>query len=281
MKSGSALQLFIAGFVIALASIGAVRADEVWDRVQSSGKLVCGAIPSDPIGSWVDPQTKQWEGYEIELCKAIATDLSKAMGRAITPEYRETGWATVVLDLQSQKLDIWPGMSATEERKKALSMIGPMYDLAFCAVNRKGFTTATTWEELNKPEVRIATVTGTSLETAFKQFAPKATHVTLASYAEVSLAVQSGRADLMGADALRCLNIIKAAPNAFGEMTFPKPVQSLGSSAGLLKSTERFSPWLEEWSKKKKADGSIKAMFMKVLDKAQLDSSKIPNEVSF
>ncbi|MBS3650207.1 transporter substrate-binding domain-containing protein [Pseudaminobacter sp. 19-2017] len=264
-----------------LAGMGVAAADPVWDRIESSGNIVCGAIPNDPVGSWVDRQTGQWEGYEIDLCRAIAADLSKEMGKEIKPEFRETGWKTVVLDLQSNKIDIWPGMSATPEREKALSMIGPMYGLAFCGVTGKSFQSEGTWESLNKPEVRIATVTGTSIETAFKKLAPNATHVTLSEYSEVTLAVQSGRADIMGADALRCLNVHKSASHAFGDIVFPTPIQSMGSSAGIIKAADRLAPWLKKWSEEKQASGEVKAIFVKVLNNAGFDTSVIPPEVQF
>lgn len=271
----------IVAFGVSLAGGGAVAADPVWDRIQSSGSIVCGAIPNDPVGSWEDRKTGQWEGYEIDLCRAIARDLSREMGREIKPQFRETSWKTVVLDLQSNKIDLWPGMSATPEREKALSMVGPMYGLAFCGVTGKSFKSDGTWESLNKPEVRVATVTGTSLETAFKKFAPKATHITLSEYAEVTLAVQSGRADIMGADALRCLNVHKNASNAFGDIVFPTPVQSMGSSAGIIRAADRLTPWLKKWSEEKQASGEVKDIFIKVLQNAGFDTSIIPPEVQF
>lgn len=281
MKSSVSLTSMILAAGISLAGAGVAYADPVWDRIESSGSIVCGAIPNDPVGSWYDRQTGEWEGYEIDLCRAIAADLSTEMGKEIKLEFRETSWKTVVLDIQSNKIDIWPGMSATPEREKALSMIGPMYGLAFCGVTSKSFTFDGTWEGLNKPEVRVATVTGTSLETAFKTFAPNATHVTLTEYAEVTLAVQSGRADIMGADALRCLNVNKNAGDAFGEIVFPSPVQSMGSSAGVIKQADKLAPWLKDWSEEKQASGEVKAIFMKVLDSAGFDTSIIPPEVQF
>jgi len=203
------------------------------------------------------------------------------MGRKIEPEFHETAWNTVVLDIQSQKIDLWPGMSATPERQKALSMVGPIYNLAFCAMSRKGLTIDETWDALNHPEVRIANVTGTSLESAFKASAPKATQITLGSFAEIELAVQSGRADLMGADVLRCLSVAKSAPNIFGKILFPQPVQSMGSSAGVIKSADQLTAWLQKWSDEKKASGEIKKIFVKVFDKAGLDSGKIPPQIQF
>lgn len=273
-------------FVMASALIGLgaafpAAADPVWERIKSSGNLVCGAIPNDPVGSWFDRPSNQWEGYEIELCRAMAVDLSRDMGRKITPEFRETSWKTVVLDVQANKIDIWPGMSATPERQKALSMVGPMYGLSFCALPNKSFQTDGTWEALNKPSVRIATVTGTSIEQGFKKLAPNATHITLTEYAELTLAVQSGRADIMGADALRCLTVMKDAPKVFGRLIFPAPVQSLGSSAGVQKSADQLSAWLKTWSQEKQAAGAIKPMFIRTLVKAGFDTSVIPPEVQF
>ena len=281
MKCWSTLRPLVAAFLLALSVPSPAQADPVWNRIKDSGKLVCGAIPSDPIGSWVDLKTSQWEGYEISLCRQIADDLSGAMGKKITPEFKETSWTTVVLDLQSQKIDIWPGMSATPEREKALSMVGPIYTLAFCGMPRVGFETAETWEALNRPEVRIATVSSTSVETAFKKLAPKATHVTLPGYAEVTLAVQSGRADIMGADVLRCLSVAKNAPNAFKSIVFPRPIESLGSSAGILKGADQFAAWLQKWTDEMKQAGAIKGIFLKVFEKAGLDATKVPTEVQF
>lgn len=279
-KALASLIFFLAA-TLGIATRAAAADDPVWDRIQSSGKIVCGAIPSDPVGSWVDRSTGQWEGYEIELCKTIAADLSKDMGKPIVPEFRETSWKTVVLDLQSNKIDVWPGMSATPERQKALSMVGPMYGLSFCGMPGKTYQGGSTWESLNKPSVRIATVTGTSIESAFKKLAPNATHITLTEYSEVALAVQSGRADIMGADALRCLTVLKDAPKAFGRIVFPTPTQSMGSSAGVIKSADRLSTWLAKWSKEKQAQGAIKPLFIRALQKAGLDTSAIPPEVQF
>jgi polar amino acid transport system substrate-binding protein len=283
-KMNTVTRIIAASIFAVLSTLGlhnTAKADPVWNQIQKTGKIVCGAIPNDPLGSWIDPKTHKWEGYEIDLCREISADLSKAMGKKITPEFRETTWATVVLDIQSRKIDIWPGMSATPDREKALSMIGPMYDLAFCTVNRKGFDVGQNWNDFNNPKVRIATITGTSIETAFKKFAPNATQLTFSGLSEVALAVQSGRADVMGTDALRCLNILKSTPQVFGRVVFPKPFKSIGSSAGLIKGTDKLSPWLTQWTAQHRANDAIKSIFVKVMDKAGFDTSIIPPELKF
>lgn len=277
------MQSVLIAATLSFASMTAMAADAdpVWNRIESSGKIVCGAIAADPIGSWQDRETNQWKGYEIELCREIAKDLGKEMGRDIQPSFKETTWGTIVLDIQSNKIDIWPGMSATEERKKALSMVGPLYSLAICGVTRKNFTGGDTWESLNKPEIRIATVTGTSQQAPVKERTPNATHVTLPEFAQGALAVQSGRADILGADILRCLPAPKAAPGAFGPIIFPKPVYSMPSSAGLSKNATRLSAWLQTWADKKRENGDIKQLFLKVLGEAGYDINSIPADVQF
>ena len=285
MKPNTAVNAIL---IVASLNLGAITAaaaatatDPVWSRIESSGKLVCGAIPNDPVGSWQDRKTGQWEGYEIDLCRAIATDLSKEMGRKIQPDFKETSWGTVVLDIQSNKIDIWPGMSATAARKKAVSMVGPLYSLAICGVTSKKFTGGDTWEGLNKSDVRIATVAGTSQEGPIKKLTPKATHISLPEFSQVALAVQSGRADMMGADILRCLPVPKTAPDAFGRVVFPKPVYSMPSSAGLSKNAVHLTAWLQKWADKNREAGKIKSIFLKVLNKAGYDISLVPSEVQF
>ncbi|MEJ8570440.1 transporter substrate-binding domain-containing protein [Microbaculum marinum] len=268
-------------FTLALLAPQLAQADPVWDRIESSGEIVCGAIPNDKIGSWTDPDSGEWLGYEIELCKNIAAGLSETMGKEIKPTYRETSWKTIVLDLQSEKIDLWPGMSATEQRKQALSMIGPIYNLAFCGVERRGYEAGDTWDALNDPDVRIATVTGTSIEDLFKKMAPEATHLSLSEYAEVILATQSGRADVMGADILRCLTVVNTAPDAFGDIVIPKPMHAAGSSAGVIKSADKLTAWLEDWAKQAKESGKVTEIFLTTFEAAGLDADKLPDDIEF
>jgi len=85
----------------------------------------------------------------------------------------------------------------------------------------------------------------------------------------------------MGADVLRCLNVMKAAPNVFNSVFFPAPVESMGSSAGLLKSADKLAPWLTDWATAHKEDGTIRDIFLNVLEKAGYEASMVPAEVQF
>jgi polar amino acid transport system substrate-binding protein len=254
----------------------------LWDKVSESGGLVCGAIPANPIGSYKVGTSENYEGYEINLCRQIALDLSIAMKKQINLKLQETSWSTVVLDLQSGKVDIWPGMSVTPERVKAIDMAGPMYELAHCAVNRKGMAGLKTWEDYSKPSVRIASVTGTSDEKAAREFAPNATILSFKETSEAILAIQAGRADAHVTNILTCIDILEKNPNVFGDVVIPTPVHSLPSSAGMRRDgDERFYKWLQSWAETSRTSGKVRWLFYDAMQRAGFDTSKIPEGFSF
>lgn len=283
----------IAGLVAAVLVSGAVlfgssghsaaqNTKPLWDKIYESGELVCGAIPSNPIGSYKVGTSGEYEGYEINLCREIALDLSIAMKKQISLTLQETSWSTVVLDLQSGKVDLWPGMSVTPERMKAIDMAGPMYELAHCAVNRKGFTGLKTWSDYSKPSVRIASVTGTSDEKAARELAPEATILSFKETSEAILAIQAGRADAHVTNILTCLDILNKNPSVFGDVVIPTPVRTLPSSAGMRKDgDERFYKWLQAWAETSRANGKVRWLFYDAMQRAGFDTNKIPEGFSF
>lgn len=262
--------------------VGRAAAASLWDKISSSGELVCAAIPANPIGSWKLQSSGKFVGYEINLCKQIAADLSTAMGKPIKLRLQESSWTTIVIDLQSGRVDLWPGMSETPERLKALDMVGPIYVLAHCMVDRKGLTDLKSWKQYSNSSVRIAAVTGTSDEQAAHELAPKGTLLDYPDMASATLAVQAGRADALVTNLLSCLDILTKNPTVFGQVVIPTPESSIGSSAGFRKDSDhRFGDWLKQWSEKRRADGTIQKLFYDAMTTAGMDTSKLPTGFSF
>ena len=77
----------------------------LWDKIQESGTLVCGAMQAYPIVSYAVPGARRYEGYSPAFCRAIAKDLSAPMGRTIDVAWQPTSWATVVLDLHPDRTE--------------------------------------------------------------------------------------------------------------------------------------------------------------------------------
>lgn len=256
-------------------------ARSIWDKVAETGVLTVGAMSANPLGSWREMGQGPYRGYNIAIGEALAQALTQAMGRPVRTEFVETTWGTVVLDLQAGKIDIWTGMSETEERKRALDMAGPMYELAHCYVNRRGLTGLSTWDDYSRPSIRIASVTGTSDEKAVRELSPNATHLTFRQAPEAILAVQSGRADAFGTSVLTCLRILKENP-AFGSVVFPTPVRSLPSSAGMRRDGDgRFHRFVQEWAGRARADGTTTRILSDSIAQAGLDPGNLPSGFRF
>ena len=254
----------------------------LWDKIRDSGRLVCGALPAYPIVSYRVDGPRRYEGYAAAFCRAVAAALAAEMKKPIEVAWQETAWATVVLDLQSGRIDMFAGMTATEERKKALDMAGPMYELADCMINRKGFPGFATWEGYNDPKVRIAATSGTSEEKAVRALAPKAEIITFKEVSEAVLAIQSGRADALPLAITTCLNTIKRAAGVFGGYVVPEPVHSSGSGAGMRRDGDgRFAAWLQKWAEESRANGTVKAIFLEQMKLADYDLANLPAGLKF
>jgi polar amino acid transport system substrate-binding protein len=254
----------------------------LWDKISESGTLTCGAMAAVPMNSWKVDGPTRYEGYSIGFCRELVRQLSTAMAKPIKLDFYETTFANVVLDLQSGKIDLWAGMSATEERKKALDMTGPMYDLAHCIVQRKGLGGLKTWADYSKPEIKISSATGTSDEKALQEMAPKATNLSFKENAAAILAVQSGRADGYVTNVLSCLRILKESPAVFGEIVVPTPVRSLPSAGGVRKDGDgRFFKFVDEWAARSRADGTVKAVMTDAIVKNGLDPAQLPAGFNF
>lgn len=277
-----AMVLAVAAAVVALTGSAVAQTRvSIWDKIQSSGVMTAGVMVENRPGVWKDVTTGKYHGFYVNIARAIGEDLSKAMGKSIQVEFVETTWTTVVLDLQSAKIDLWSGMSVTPQRLQAIDMAGPMYELAHCYVNRKGLEGLKTWADYSKPEIKLATTIGTSDERAIKELSPNATHLGFKDEAQAMLAVQAGRADAMGTSVLICLDIKKRNPD-LGKIIFPAPIKSLPSSAGMRKDGDgRFHKFVQAWAEKSRASGLTKKLILDALREAGLNPDELPAEFSF
>ncbi|MFW5731042.1 MAG: amino acid ABC transporter substrate-binding protein [Desulfonatronovibrionaceae bacterium] len=110
------MRLILAALVLAVA--GTALADDSWERVKSSGKLVIGlddAFP--PMGFRQDGEIV---GFDVDA----AHELGQRLGIEI--EWHPTAWDGVIHSLNSKKFDcIWNGMTITEERARQVSFTRP------------------------------------------------------------------------------------------------------------------------------------------------------------
>src|SRR5690606_14661297 len=111
----------------------------------------------------------KWSGACIEMADDIASKLSAKV------ELLESTWGNQILDLQAGKIDLAFAVNPTPERALVIDFATPILVHSFTAVTRKGYPRPNTWDDLNKPSVRIAVDLGSSHELIARRYAPNAT----------------------------------------------------------------------------------------------------------
>lgn len=257
-------------------------AEALWDKIERTGEVVCGGIHAFKPTSFYTGGELVYQGYGPNICRAITADLSKEMGKDLIVKWHETTWQSVVLDLQAGRIDIFPGMTATEERKQALDMVGPLYRMTDCVIAGKRSETRATWDDYNNSDTTFALVTGTAQAQFVINELPEAKAMTLKEMGEAIMAVQSGRADFLVQELPICLQTYSDAGPVFAGYTVPTPLQGKPSSAGLPRDEDgRLRDFVQAWADRKRADGSIGPIMIEGFKAAGLNVNDLPQGVEF
>jgi polar amino acid transport system substrate-binding protein len=231
-------------------SIAHAQSASSWNEIQSGKKLTACVVPAYQPYSWKDA-SGTWHGFAVEMAKDVAKSLRAE------PQYVETSFKTVVLDIQSGKCHAFFGFNATPERALAIDFAGPLYTLGFAAIDRQGFSPkGDLWSDLNDASIRVCYAVGNSSEQQIKRFAPNATTVALPQADECVLALQAGRVDRY-IDGVMGILGAKAKNAALGKLNLMKPNYALPSYAGVRLDDGRFQKFLQKWSEYNKANGNI------------------------
>ena len=89
----------IAAALLACASItmsAPAMAESVWDKIERTGEVVCGGVRNYPPTSFHVGGNLEYAGYGPRVCRKMAADLGKAMGKELKLKWREVTWQSVV-----------------------------------------------------------------------------------------------------------------------------------------------------------------------------------------
>ncbi|WP_419785668.1 amino acid ABC transporter substrate-binding protein [Pseudodesulfovibrio sp.] len=133
-------RIFFAFLLLALAlsAATAFAADDSWNRVKESGKLVIGLDDAFPPMGFRDDKGVLI-GFDVDAAEAVG----KRLG--ITIVWQPTEWKGVINSLYAKKFDcIWNGMTITPEREKKVAFSKPYLmdgQIATVSVNEKAIKT--------------------------------------------------------------------------------------------------------------------------------------------
>lgn len=186
--------------IMALAvafSAGAALAQDAggyWQKVQSAGKLRCGAAVAPPY-VMRDPATGEYSGFYADLCREFAAVLD------VQPEFVDTTWDNIVAGLQAGKWDMSLALNRTPARAMAVQFSIPAMEYQISLVynkdNPKIAANPVSVADVDVAGVTMAVMSGTAQDKAISAAVKNATILRLPSADETRLAVQSRRADII------------------------------------------------------------------------------------
>ena len=245
------------------------------ERIKRTGVLRIGVIVGQEPYFHKDLASGQWSGACIEMANDIASKFNAKV------ETVESTWGNQILDLQGDKIDLAFAVNPTPERALVIDFSTPILVHSFTVITKKGFAKPQTWEEINKPEVKIAVDLGSTHELIARRYCPKANILGFKNRDEAILAVATGRADCNISLAVLSVTTLKKNPN-LGDLAIPKPLLTLPTNIGIRAETDRrYKDFLSAWADYNRSLGSTRDWMLKGFAAAGLAAEDIPAEVQF
>ena len=261
------------------ASWPARAASSTWDTIQQTGVMRFGVMRSH--APYHDFQDGKWSGFAIQMGLDSMAEVGRAMQKELRAEYVETSFTTVILDLQSAKIDLYFGLTASPERAQAVNLIGPIYALPEVAINARSFNPGDQWADYDKPTVSVSVVLGSTDEQAARKMLPHADIRALKTTAESIMDIQSGHAQTTINTLLSGLQAAKRNPSLSSPIVL-QPVISQPSTAGTRKDGDgKFAAFMDQWAKSYRESGRSKAVILEAMHEFGLDTASLPPTLQF
>ena len=216
--------------------------ETTFDRIRRTGVLRIAALPGEMPFFHKDLASGEWSGVAIDIAKSIAAPFNARL------EYVESTYANSVLDLQANKIDLAFALNPTPQRALAIGFTHAYYMHPFGYVARRGFAPRT-WEDLNRPEVRVVSLIGSLTDVLLARYAPKAQVIGAKQGDDAILLIQAGRADCIMYALIQALSVSARAPMLEQVTLLQGPYVALPSAMGVpMEPDRRWRDFLNSWA---------------------------------
>ena len=247
--------------------------DSTLERVRASKTLRIAVLPGELPYFNKDLATGSWSGFSIEM----ANDLAKLLD--VKLEYTESTYGNSILDLQSNKIDLGFALNPTPQRALVVDFTKTVFPHPFGAMLKKGLE-ATTWADINKPDVKIAVDVGSANEAVARRFAPNATIKSLKSRDEVMLEMASGRVDVVVNALVLGLTAIAKNPNLGTYKILKSPSVAVASATAVRREPDKaWRDFLSVWIDYNRGIGQMREWFVKGLALSGVKPEDVPVEL--
>lgn len=210
---------------------------DAWAAVKKAGVLRCGAAVAPPY-VMRDPKTGAYSGFFSDLCRDFGQNVLK-----VKVEFVDTSWDNIVAGLQSDKWDLSLALNDTPEREKAVAFSAPATDYNVSFVYNKNNPRVPknlrSIADIDKPNVTVAVMSGTSQDKAISAELKQARIMRLPGNDETRLSLISKRADLLADANITNMLLTEAHPDWAASFNPAPPLAQQEVAFGLRKDTPK------------------------------------------
>lgn len=242
-------------------------------RIQRTKTIRVAALSGQMPYFSKDITTGQWQGACVEMTNSIAKVLDAKV------EWVEATYGTSVLDLQTNKVDLGFALNPTPERALSIGFTHPMLIHPFGCVSKT--LKPETWDDLNKPNIRIAFDIGSLHETLAKRFDSKAQLMGFPNTDQAILALQTGRVDVVILAAMLALSALGKNPGIGTFYLLQNPLVALPSCLGIQEEYSPFATVINAWLDMNRGTGQLREWLISNLEKMGVKRDQIPASLTF
>jgi len=241
--------------VAALLPAIAARADELAD-IKSKGEIVIGVLGTDAPNSFVDPQTRDMVGYDIDLGNAIARRLG------VKPVYKQLAVAARIPELQQGRVDLLAAtLTHTREREAQVDFSLTTF-VTGQKVMVKRDSGITTLAQLAGR--KVLTVKGGTQVPNIRKAVPGVDVVTFENSQQAFLALQQGKgAGYVNDEASLLDDFAKLGAAAAGYQILPENISVERIALGLRKNEPGFKALVNDTLRALEQSGEAEKLFLK------------------
>ena len=227
----------VAVFVLSLGAVNTNAQESTWEQIKSTGKIRVGCATGEPW-YYKDPKSGEWSGIGPGIAAKLAEELKVGW------ECIETTWGNAVAGLQANQFDMVVALDATPQRALAIDFATGTLLYYAVGVLLPNDSPITSWDELNKSDMKVGVALGTSNDRAITKLLPKADIQRAKTYAEALASFFAGRSDAVGGSALSLMFTNREQLGSY-KVIIPTPPSASTTSIGIRKEANKeWRDWL-------------------------------------
>ena len=192
--------------LLILINFNSIAFSSVLDEIVQNGILKVGTTGDFPGWSFKNPETNEYEGFDIDVAKKLASDMG------VDVEFVPTDWKNLVSGVVSSKYHMTSSASITAKRALTAGYTDSYYGTGTVAMTLvKNKSEINNWESIDGSK-SIAVTMGTVFENEAKKSFPNSKIIAVEAPAREYQEVLSGRADVSLTSKVDALKLVTLYP---------------------------------------------------------------------